>query len=158
VKRTWFLAAALASALLSAGDGPYNEQADASADVQQALKAARADHRKVLLVFGANWCADCRTLDIAMLSSSRNLLEGRFEIVKIDVGNFDKNLPLAQRYGNPIQKGIPAAVVLDARGRVLYATRGGELVDARKMGEQGIYDFLVQKIAGRPASSEGKKS
>ena len=131
---------------LHAAEWPYDEKADAAADVQHALTAARADHRSVLLVFGANWCGDCRALDKAMHGSSQQLIAGKFDVVKVDVGNFDKNLELAKRYGNPIEKGIPAVVVLSADNRVIYSSRGGELADARKMGEQGIYDFLSQKV------------
>jgi thioredoxin 1 len=66
------LAAALMAAALGAqaNDGPYNEQANAQADVQQALHAAQANHHNVLLVFGANWCGDCRALDKALHGSS----------------------------------------------------------------------------------------
>jgi thioredoxin 1 len=152
------LAAALMAAALGAqaNDGPYNEQANAQADVQQALHAAQANHHNVLLVFGANWCGDCRALDKALHGSSQVLIEGKFNVVKIDVGNFDKNLALAQRYGNPIAKGIPAVVIVSPDNQVVYSTRGGELADARKMGEHGIYDFLAQqvssnaKVAGAP--------
>jgi len=130
-----------------ATDWPYNEQANASADVQQALKAARVNHRNVLLVFGANWCKDCRVLDQALHGRSQGLIDGKFNIVKIDVGNFDKNLDLAGHYGNPIEKGIPAVVVVSPADQVIYSTKGGELADARRMGDQGIYDFLSQQLA-----------
>ncbi len=145
------VALALLAATIDAAEWPYNEKADAAADVQHALAAAQTDHKKVLLVFGANWCGDCRALDKAMHGSSQSLIEGKFDVVKIDVGNFDKNLDLANRYGNPIEKGIPAVVVLRADNHVIYSTKGGELADARKMGEQGIYDFLSQKVASSAA-------
>jgi thioredoxin 1 len=148
VKRLLALTALVIGAwTANATEWPYDEKADAAADVQRALAAAQTDHKKVLLVFGANWCGDCRALDKAMHGSSRSLIAGKFDIVKIDVGNFDKNLDLARRYGNPIEKGIPAVVVLSADNHVIYSTKGGELADARKMGEQGIYDFLSQKVA-----------
>jgi thioredoxin 1 len=143
------LAAASVATLASAAPWPYNEQADATADVQQAIGAAQVDHKKVLLVFGANWCPDCRALDKAMHGSSQHLIESEFEVVKIDVGNFDKNLSLANRYGNPIAKGIPAVVVVGTRNQVLYSTKAGELANAGQMTEQSIYDFLKQKVANR---------
>ena len=135
--------------LAVAAPWPYEEKADAGGDIQHALAAAQSDHRNVLLIFGANWCSDCRALDKAMHGSSQHLIQGRFDVVKIDVGNFDKNLYLAKRYGNPIAKGIPALVVVDAANHVLYATVNGELANAGQMSEQGIYDFLKQKIANR---------
>lgn len=145
------LAAASVCMLANASSGPYDETADAATDVQHALAAAHADHEQVLLIFGANWCPDCRALDAALHGSSRHLIDSRFEVVKIDVGNFDKNLALAKRYGNPIARGIPAVVVLNAEDQVLYSTRGGELANARQMSEQGIFDFLSQKIAATSA-------
>jgi protein disulfide-isomerase len=72
-------------------------------------------------------------------------------VVKIDVGNFNKNLDLANRYGNPIQKGIPAAVVVTPGDQVLYSTKAGELADARRMGQSGIYDFFTKVLPTRQA-------
>ena len=147
------IALALVACTANAAGWPYNEKADAPADVKHALKVAQADHKKVLLVFGANWCKDCRDLDKALQGSSRALIEGKFEVVKIDVGNFDKNLSLAEHYGNPIKMGIPAVVELSADDQVIYSTKGGELADARKMGERGIYDFLSAKLAVTPSDA-----
>jgi protein disulfide-isomerase len=143
------LAAASFATLAMAAPWPYDEKADAAGDIQQAIAAARVHHKHVLLIFGANWCSDCRALDQAMHGSSQQLIDARFAVVKIDVGNFDKNLYLAKRYGNPIAKGIPALVLLGADAQVLYATSNGELANAGQMTEQSIYDFLKHKLAAR---------
>jgi thioredoxin 1 len=140
------VAVALAFAA-AAAELPYNESANAGADLQSALAAARADHNDVLLVFGANWCPDCRELDKAINASSHALISGHFQVVKVDVGRFDKNLELANQYGNPIKMGIPAVVVLTADNKIVYSSKGGELANARKMGETGIYDFLSSHVA-----------
>jgi thioredoxin 1 len=143
------LAAVSVATLVNAAPWPYNEQADAAGDIQRALVASQSDHKRVLLVFGANWCADCRVLDKAMHGSSQHLIDSQFDVVKIDVRNFDKNLYLAKRYGNPIARGIPAIVVLGADNRVLYATTDGELANAGQMSEQSLYDFLKRNLAKR---------
>src|SRR5208282_5515546 len=91
-------------------DLPYHQSANAAADLHSALAAARADRNDVLLVFGANWCPDCRELDKALNGGSHALIAGHFQVVKVDVGRFDKNLELANQYGNPIKMGIPAVV------------------------------------------------
>src|SRR5712692_7244430 len=137
------LIAALLATAVHASPMPYDEAADAKADIKQALSAAKSSQMPVLVIFGANWCKDCRALDQA-LSTGRNaeLVKREFKVVKVDVGNFNKNLDLAEAYGNPIKKGIPAAVVLSPDNKVLYATRLGELADARNMSETGIYDFF----------------
>jgi len=140
------VAVTLALGVLAA-ELPYNESANASAEVQTALAAARADRNDVLLVFGANWCPDCRELDKALNGSSHALISGHFQVVKVDVGRFDKNLELANQYGNPIKMGIPAVVVLSADNKIVYSSKGGELANARKMGDNGIYDFLSSHVA-----------
>ena len=145
-------ALALSSALALAASLPYDETADAKATLKQALSDAQASHRPVLLVFGANWCEDCRALDQALKTGrSAELIAREFKVVKIDVGNFDRNLDVDKAYGDPIRKGIPAAVVLSPDNRVLYATRAGELADARRMSEHGIYDFFRQAAANAQA-------
>jgi thioredoxin 1 len=155
MKRLVMLAAlALLAQAVVATQWPYDEKANARADVTRALAQAQADHKNVLLVFGANWSEDCRELDEAMHGKSRPLIDGRFELVRIDVGNFDKNLDLARRYGDPIKQGIPALVELSADDQVIYSTKGGELVGARKIGDQGIYDFLA-RLAPAPSTGGG---
>ena len=130
-----------------AAQPPYDERADPRADLQHALNEAQSQHKDVLLIFGANWCEDCRRLDEAMHGSSAPLIESRFLVVKVDVGNFNRHLDLARQYGDPIRNGIPAAVVLSAADQVLYSTRAGELANARRMGENGIYEFFSKVIA-----------
>ena len=137
----------LATSVFAAGALPYDEKADAQAALTGALAQATATNRKVLVVFGANWCPDCRELDKAMHGKSASLINGKFVVVKVDVGQFDKHMDIVRFYGNPTKKGIPAAVVLSADNKVLYSTKGGELAGARRMGANGIFDFFSKHIA-----------
>jgi thioredoxin 1 len=127
----------------TAADNPYNESADAKADIKAALAKAEAAKTPVVVVFGANWCGDCKMLDYAMnKGASAELFAKDFQIVKVNVGRFDKNLDVTKSYGVPLDKGIPALVILSTKNEVLYATKEGELANARKMGDKGVYDFL----------------
>jgi protein disulfide-isomerase len=147
------LALALAAGMAGAADRPYDPAADAKAEIHTALVEAAAAHEPVLLIFGANWCEDCRALDKS-LKTGRNaeLIASQFKVVKVDVGNFDHNLDVANAYGNPIKKGIPAAVIVSPDNQVLYATKGGELADARRMSDDGVYQFFKDKIASTAAA------
>jgi protein disulfide-isomerase len=143
MRRHFLLIAILLATVVYAAPMPYDETADAKADIKQALSAAKSTQVPVLVIFGANWCQDCRALDRALQTGKNaELVKREFKVVKVDVGNFNKNLDVAEAYGNPIKKGIPAAVVLSPDNKVLYATRAGELADARNMSETGIYDFF----------------
>ena len=147
---TLLVAASVLATAVTAATGPYDEAADAKAQVSAALAEAGPAKRPVLVVFGANWCPDCKVLDLAFKRGpSAPLIDKHFKVVKVDVGRFDKNVDVAQAYGVPLNKGIPAVVVLSPQGQVLYATQAGELADARSMGDQGIYDFFA-KVAAQP--------
>jgi protein disulfide-isomerase len=151
VKVKWLslVAATVLSVSALGASLPYDEHADAHAALQRALSDARAANKDVLVVFGANWCKDCRELDRALHGRAASLIDTRFIVVKIDVGNFDKNLDVVKHYGYPTGKGIPAAVLLSPDDKVIYATRAGELADARHMGEDGIYDFFAKAVPQR---------
>jgi protein disulfide-isomerase len=126
----------------------YNEAADAKAEIRAALDAASKAKVPVLVVFGANWCGDCKVLDMAFKTgASAPLIQKNFKVVKVNVGRFDRNVDIAEAYGVPLKSGIPAVAVLSARGEVLYATRGGELADARNMGDKAIYEFFAKVAA-----------
>jgi thioredoxin 1 len=147
-------AVGLLAGAAAAADLAYDEKADASTQVQAALAAAQRENKQVLLVFGANWCPDCRALDGEMRQGRlERLLAERYRVVKVDVGRFDKNLDLAQRFDNPVKKGIPSIAVVDAAGRAVAVTRAGELASARSMGEAAIYRFF-QDLA-RPPRAPG---
>ena len=93
---------------------PYDETADAHKDIANAIKLADESEKYVLLEMGGNWCPDCRTLgEYFARKDIKAWLDQRFIVVAVDVGEWNKNLDIAERYGNPISEGIPALVVLD---------------------------------------------
>jgi thiol:disulfide interchange protein len=104
---------------------PYDEKSDARA----AIAAAMADNpgrKRILLTFGANWCSDSRALEAHYRSPTlAPVLADAFTVVHIDVGMFHRNLDLVEEYGNPIDKGIPSVVLLDADGKALFVNHGG---------------------------------
>ena len=72
-----------------------------------------------------------------------------FKVVKVNVGKFDRNVDIADSYGVPLKNGIPAVVMLSPAGKVMYATRAGELADARNMGDTAIYEFFAKVAASK---------
>ena len=141
------LALALATTFAVAADRPYDEAADAKTQIAVALRDAAKAREPVLLIFGANWCEDCRALDHALKGGKNAELMGKFKVVKIDVGHFDHNVDVSTAYGNATKKGIPSAVIVSPDNKILFMTRAGELADARSMSEDGIYDFFTKAEA-----------
>jgi len=123
---------------------PYDESADAHAAIRAATAQAATEKKDILLIFGANWCIDCRELSANMVKSPLSDLVGRrYVVVKVDVGNWNRNLDLVKAWGDPIDKGIPGVVVFDPHGSVLYMTKAGEVANARWMGSEGLMRFFA---------------
>jgi len=123
----------------------YSATADAHADIKKALEKAGKEHKRLLLVFGANWCYDCRVLDLAFERDDiAPLIEANYEVVHVDVGEGDKNQDLMKQYDVPMERGIPAIAVLDSTGKLLYSQKNGEFEKARALGPEDLLKFLTK--------------
>jgi thiol:disulfide interchange protein len=121
----------------------YSAEANPSADIAAAVKEARKEHKRVILNFGGDWCGDCQVLDIYLHESPNlELFEKNFVLVHIDVGHIDKNFDIAEKYGVPLKKGVPALAVIDADGKVVYSQQTAEFGDIRYMHPTSVTDFL----------------
>lgn len=150
----FFAAAALflfALAARPAEHDIYPAPERAQADIAAALRTATAEHKHVILDFGGNWCGDCQVLDM-YFHNEQNLpiLDANFVLVHVNVGHFDANTDIAERYEIPLHKGVPALAVLSEHGKLLYSQRGGEFEAMRRMQPSSVTDFLVQWRPQRP--------
>jgi thiol:disulfide interchange protein len=138
----------------SASRDVFPGPSQARADLAAALKTAAATHRRILLDFGGNWCGDCQVLDFYMHDSKNQpLIEASFVVVHINIGRYDANLDLAEKYGVPLNKGVPALAVLSERGALLYSQKNGEFEAMRSMESSALTEFLVQWRPARPGCS-----
>jgi hypothetical protein len=123
----------------------YPTSADAKAEIAEAVHRATGGHKRVLVVFGGNWCYDCHVLDEAFHSAEISpTMETFFELVHVDIGQMDKNLDIAKHYEVPLDRGIPAIAVLESDGKLLFSQKRGEFEAARSMAPEDILDFLNQ--------------
>src|SRR4029077_5339977 len=121
----------------------YPADADAPKEIAEALKSAVTDHKRVLLVFGANWCYDCHVLDRALHDGAAGkIMSQSFLLVHVDIGEANKNLDLAKQYKVPLEKGVPAVVILGRDGKLLYGSHEGEFEAARRMMKKDLVAFL----------------
>ncbi|MGB8260508.1 MAG: thioredoxin family protein [Terracidiphilus sp.] len=139
------LFALAASAARPAGRDIYPDPAQAPADLAAALKTAAQSHKRVLLDFGGNWCADCVVLD-RYLHQGENaaILEANFVLVHINIGHMDANVDIAERYEVPVEKGVPALAVLTEAGKLLYSQKNGQFEAMRRIQASEVTKFLVQ--------------
>jgi thiol:disulfide interchange protein len=121
----------------------YSESANAHAEIKEALQKAAAEHKRVLVVFGANWCYDCHVLDTAFHRSDlAPILSANYEVVHVDIGKGEKNQDLMRKYEVPMKRGIPGLAVLDADGKLVYSQKNGEFENARALAPEDFLSFL----------------
>jgi thiol:disulfide interchange protein len=135
----------------------YNENANARAEIRDAVATAAREHKRVILDFGGNWCGDCQVLDIYFHQQpNTQLLNQSFILVEIDIGRYDHNTDLADRYNVPLKRGVPALAVLDSHGRLLYSQRNGEFEKMGHMDPASVTTFLQQWKPGGPDNKGGQ--
>ncbi len=128
----------------------YPPPEQAAADLATALKQAAAEHRRIILDFGGNWCPDCHVLDTYFHdATNKPILDANYILVHINIGREDRNLDIADRYQIPLKKGVPALAVLNSKGELLYSQKGGEFEAMRRMDSSAVTQFLVQWKPGK---------
>jgi Thioredoxin-like len=121
----------------------YPPPEEAPAEISSALAAAAKDHKRVVLVFGGNWCYDCHVLDTAFRSKFlAPLVNANYHVIHINVGNYDANLDLAKKYEIPLEKGVPSLAILDPDGTLVVSQKKGEFESTVRIGPEDVADFL----------------
>jgi len=121
----------------------YPPDADAHAEIKEAEEKAAAEHKRVLLVFGANWCYDCHVLDIAFHRPDFASVMAGYVVVHVDLGDDEKkNLDVVKQFDTTLDKGIPTLAVAESDGKVVVSQKNGEFEDARAMTPEVLLEFL----------------
>lgn len=140
--------------------GPFDPAADAAMALNDAFATLAVDWaasgqaqdpgRRVLAIFGANWCHDSRDL-VAMLAHPRiaRLIAQSYQVVLIDAGTPQTgnghNLDLAAQYGVRDITGTPTVLVLGVDGELLNTPDNARSWrNASTRSEDEVYRFLRQ--------------
>ena len=109
------------------------------------MKRAAVDRKRVLLVFGGDWCYDCHVLDRAFHEGAAGeVFKESFLVVHVDIGEGDKNPDLVKKDKTTLDKGVPVVVILSSDGSLLYGSGDGEFEAARKMMKKDLLAFLIR--------------
>ena len=117
--------AVLLVSLLTAQGVTAQTPAPAEEVVAAAVTRAQAEHKSVLIEFGASWCTWCRNFDAFVRSPDAGpILAKNFVVVNLVVRERDDKTSLEHPGGNALmdrwggkESGLPFYVFLDASGR-----------------------------------------
>ena len=154
----------------------FDPRADARGDIARAVERAARENRRALIVWGADWCSWSRGLHMLFTRNERLRREvaAEYEVVRVDVGRYDRNEELLASHGIDLGRTrIPVVTILDAEGNLLLSEDSGFL-ESPIGREQGfdvvkVQEFLVRYrttprdaeasfSAGLAAASSSKKS
>jgi thiol-disulfide isomerase/thioredoxin len=108
------------------GYATYDGTLDGKKQLTDALATARSENKRVLVMFGGNWCKWCKALDATMAANEpiTKLLDTSYVLIHIDS---DSNLALNAELGDPFKNGFPVLVVFNDDGSVKKIQETGSL-------------------------------
>ena len=125
---------------------PYDEHANADAQVAAAFARAQKSHKRVLIDLGGNWCVDCLVLtNFLKLPEMHRFMDAHYEMVLVDVGRFNRNLQIPARFGITKRlEGVPALLIATPDGKLVNGDNVFATADAHSMTPQALAAYLAR--------------
>ena len=124
---------------------PYDGNEISIKEVNKFLSQSIAENKQPIIIFGANWCPDCRifsgTIDIPKINE---FIETYFNILYIDVKRYEINMNLIEYFDIPAEEGIPRVLVFDFNKKVINKSSTAEWRTARDRSSQDIFNFFQE--------------
>ena len=103
--------------------------------------------KQAVVIFGANWCPDCRILAGTLkLPSVDKFIRENYSILHVDLGKYDINMSLLEVLEIPKQEGVPRVVIFDKEGKAINLDTNDRWRTARDSKQQEIFNYF-QKYA-----------
>ena len=134
----------------------YDSRADGERQLAATLTEAKRLNKRVLLNLGANWCSDSQAM-FRLFNTNQEIarvIDDNYVFEMIDVndrGVGARNAPLVERLGQPLARGIPMLLILDANGAVLNTDPAERLDDSDHQHPAVVLAYLRKWAARSPA-------
>ena len=126
---------------------PYNGVIYKESEVNIFIENTIKDSKQPIVIFGGNWCPDCRILDGTLrMPSIKSFLELHYRILHIDVGRYDINMNLMDYFGIAKEKGVPRVLVFDMDKKIVNSSSTKEWTTARDRKEQEIFNYFQDLV------------
>jgi uncharacterized protein YyaL (SSP411 family) len=134
----------------------YDAKADAREQVKAATSLARRDARRVLVMFGGDWCGWCHKLHGLFASDPaiRELLADEYVLVMVDTQAPHADALLAECRGDLTGVGYPFLAVLDGEGKVVTRQKTDPLEEGDHHDPAKVKAFLEKWVAPKVAASK----
>ena len=124
---------------------PYERINVSKDELRNFIDKAINNNKQPIIIFGANWCPDCRILSAVLeLPTVKKYMNENFETLYIDLGRYDINMSLMKYFEIMPQQGIPRVVILNKEKEVLNIKDTGEWTTARSRTKQEIFNYFQE--------------
>ena len=139
----------------------FDPHARSEQELAAAERLAGAEHKNILLDFGANWCPACKELNQLMSDNPEisTLLQKRFIVVHANVGGlFRSNKSTSViRSLYPAFRYIPDIMILTPDGKLVHNLDGHELADHDVAASAASLLAQLEQYAEESASAPASK-
>ena len=122
---------------------PYDGLEYSSNDLNEFIFNAITKDKQPIIIFGANWCPDCRIFSATMnIPKLKSYIDENFEVLYVDVKRYEINMSLMEEYGIEPAEGIPRLLVFDLDKKLINSSNTTEWRTARDRTSQEIFNFF----------------
>ena len=124
----------------------YNPEANAKADIQQAVQQAKAENKHVFIQVGGNWCSWCIKFHqfVEAQNEIKSFVNKNFVVLKVNHSTENKNFDVLKSLGYPQRFGFPVFVILDENGKRIHTQNSAYLEDGGGYSEKEVLTFFKQ--------------
>lgn len=122
----------------------YHPEADAQADVQNAVKKAQAEGKHVFLQIGGNWCSWCLKFNKLSTTDPQidSLFKASYVVTHVNYSKENMNLPLLEKLQYPQRFGFPVFLILNEKGERIHTQNSAYLEKGDGYDKAKIMEFL----------------
>lgn len=124
----------------------YHPEADAKAQIAEAVAKAGKDNKHVLLQIGGNWCSWCILFDKLVNSNDtlRTFRNDNFEMLHVNYSPENKNEDVLASLDYPQRFGFPVFVILDGKGKRIHTQNSAYLEKGKGHDPVKVLEFFEQ--------------
>ena len=141
----------------------YLPSAQQTEDIDKTLAKAKADNKLALIVLGANWCHDSRSLATKLyLPEVKETIDSNYELIFVDVGYLTKIKKVITRFGMPVIYATPTVLIIEPNSETLINRHNMHLWrDADKVSISDTHQYFADIATNKQqllASLSGMKT
>jgi thioredoxin-related protein len=122
---------------------PYNGSEYSTNDLNEFISNAITKDKQPIIIFGANWCPDCRIFSATMdIPKIKSYIDKNFEVLYVDVKRYEINMSLMEEFGIEPAEGIPRLLIFDKNIKLINSSNTTEWRTARDRTSQEIFNFF----------------